>query len=284
MMKNSLTHDQIDALVQRTLVEDLGTGDITTRNIIDNGAVWEAKAVAKEALTLCGMEIFRRVFTMLEPSCTFPGPSHRDGEEVSVGEVIIKIQGKAVTLLEGERTALNILQQLSGIATLTRKFVDRAKPVTILDTRKTTPGLRAFEKYAVTCGGGMNHRFGLYDAVMIKDNHIKAAGGINVAVERIRKKLAHEKTIEVETTSLEEVAEALSAGVDIIMLDNMTTAMIQQAVKLVGHRVKIEVSGSISLERLDELAGTGIDYISVGALTHSAPAVDISMNFLGNAS
>jgi len=284
MMKNSLTHDQIDALVQRTLVEDLGTGDITTRNIIDSGAVWEAEAVAKEALTLCGMEIFRRVFTMLDPSCTFPGPSHHDGEELTDGEVIIKIRGKAVTLLEGERTALNILQQLSGIATLTRKFVERAKPVTILDTRKTTPCMRAFEKYAVTCGGGGNHRFGLYDAVMIKDNHIKAAGGITQAVECIRKQLARKKTIEVETSNLEEVAEALSAEVDIIMLDNMSTAMIRQAVEMVGHRAELEVSGSITLERLDELADTGIDYISVGALTHSAPAVDISMNFLGNAS
>jgi nicotinate-nucleotide pyrophosphorylase (carboxylating) len=278
------TNDQIDALVQRALDEDLGTGDITTRNIVDGDVLWEAEALAKETLTLCGIEIFRRVFSMLDPSCTFPGSSRGDGEEVPSGSAIIKIRGKGITLLEGERTALNILQKLSGIATLTRKFVERAKPVTILDTRKTTPGLRVFEKYAVTCGGGVNHRFGLYDAVMIKDNHIKAAGSITQAVDCIRKKLASKKTIEVETTNLKEVAEALSAGVDIIMLDNMPTEIIRQAVKLVGHRVKIEVSGSISLERLDELAGTGIDYISVGALTHSAPAVDISMNFLGNVS
>ncbi len=284
MMKNPLTHDQIDALVQRTLVEDLGSGDITTRNIIDRGSVWEAEVVAKEPLTLSGLEIFQRVFTMLDPSCTFPGPCHRDGEELSAGDVIIKVRGKAVILLEGERTALNILQQLSGIATLTRKFVERAKPVTILDTRKTTPCLRAFEKYAVTCGGGGNHRFGLYDAVMIKDNHIKAAGSITQAVECIKKQLARKKTIEVETSNLEEVAEALSAEVDIILLDNMSTNVIKKAVEMVGKRAEIEVSGSISLERLDELAGTGIDYISVGALTHSAPAVDISMNFQGNVS
>ena len=161
--------------------------------------------------------------------------------------------------------------------------MERAGPVTVLDTRKTTPGLRIFEKYAVKCGGGENHRFGLYDAVMIKDNHIKAAGGITEAVGRIRKKLGQEKTIEVETTNLREVEEALSAGVDIIMLDNMATDMIRQAVALVDRKAKIEVSGSISLERLDELAGTGIDYVSVGALTHSAPAVDISMNFSENA-
>jgi len=283
-MKNPLTHDQIDALVQRTLVEDLGSGDITTRNIIDSEVVWEAEVVAKEPLTLSGLEIFRRVFTLLEPSCTFSGPGHRDGEELASGDVIIKVCGKAVTLLEGERTALNILQQLSGIATLTRKFVERAKPVTILDTRKTTPCLRAFEKYAVTCGGGGNHRFGLYDAVMIKDNHIKAAGGIAQAVQCVKKQLARKKTIEVETSNLAEVAEALSAEADIILLDNMSTAMIRQAVEIVGHRAEIEVSGSITLERLDELAGTGIDYISVGALTHSAPAVDISMNFIESAS
>jgi len=280
-MKTSLTKDRIDALVQKALAEDLGAGDITTRSILDGDAIWDAEVSAKEPLTLCGTEIFRRVFSLLDPSCAFPGPCHRDGEAVAPGERIMKIRGSGVALLEGERTALNILQKLSGIATLTRKFVNQAKPVTVLDTRKTTPGLRAFEKYAVTCGGGDNHRFGLYDAVMIKDNHIKAAGGITEAVKRIRKKLEHEKTIEVETTNLEEVAEALSTGVDIIMLDNMPTERIRQAVKLVGHRVKIEVSGSISLKRLDELSGTGIDFVSVGALTHSAPAVDISMNFLG---
>jgi len=277
-----ITNEQIDALVQRALDEDLGSGDITTRNILDESSFWTTEVLAKESLILCGTEIFRRVFTMLDSSCTFPGPDHRDGAEVPSGEVIMKIRGKGVALLEGERTALNLLQKLSGIATLTRKFVERARPVTVLDTRKTTAGLRVFEKYAVKCGGGENHRFGLFDAVMIKDNHIKAAGSISQAVEQIRKKLAQEKTIEVETTNLQEVAEALSAGVDIIMLDNMPTDMIRQSVKLIDHKVKIEVSGSISLERLDELAGTGIDFVSVGALTHSAPAVDISMNFLGN--
>lgn len=279
-MKPPPTNDQIDALIQLALDEDLGTGDITTRSIIEGDAPREAEIRAKENLVLCGTKIFCRVFTMLDPSCTFPGTCRKDGEEVAAGEGIMKVRASGIALLEGERTALNILQKLSGIATLTRKFVERARPVIVLDTRKTSPGLRAFEKYAVKCGGGTNHRFGLFDAVMIKDNHIKAAGSIAQAVEKIRKKLAHEKTIEVETTNLEEVAEALSAGVDIIMLDNMPTDMIRQAVKLVNHGVKIEVSGSISLERLDELSGTGIDYVSVGALTHSAPAVDISMNFL----
>lgn len=277
-MNQTPSNDQIDALVRRGLDEDLGSGDVTARNILGD-SVWEAEVLAKENLILCGTEIFRRVFSMLDPSCTFTELLGRDGGEVSAGETILKVRGGGVALLEGERTALNILQKLSGVATLTRKFVDRARPVTVLDTRKTTPGLRVFEKYAVVCGGGTNHRFGLFDAVMIKDNHIKAAGGIIPAVEKIRKKLAHEKTIEVETTTLDEVAEALSAGVDVIMLDNMPVDEIRQAVKLVGRRVKIEVSGSVSLQRLDELSGTGIDYVSVGALTHSAPAVDVSMNF-----
>ena len=288
MRQNNLTepisNEMIDDLIKRALDEDLGSGDITTRNILDESAVLEAEVLAKESLTLCGTEIFRRVFSLLDSSCTFPGRCRRDGDGVSSGDVIMKIRGKGVALLEGERPALNLLQKLSGIATLTRKFVERAKPVAVLDTRKTTAGLRIFEKYAVKCGGGENHRFGLYDAVMIKDNHIKSAGSITEAVARIRKKLDQTKTIEVETTNLAEVAEALSAGVDIIMLDNMPTEMIRQSVKLIDHKVKTEVSGSISLERLDELAGTGIDTVSVGALTHSAPAVDISMNFMANAS
>ncbi len=283
-MTESITNEEIDALVQRALDEDIGSGDITTRSIVDDNSIWTAEVSAKETLTLCGMEIFRRVFSLLDAACAFSGPGHQDGDEVSSGEVILKVRGKGVALLEGERTALNILQKLSGIATLTRKFVEQARPVTVLDTRKTTAGLRVFEKYAVKCGGGENHRFGLYDAVMIKDNHIKAAGSIARAVELIRKKFGKDKTIEVETTNIIEVEEALSAGVDIIMLDNMATAMIRESVKLVDHRAKIEVSGSISLERLDELSGTGIDFVSVGALTHSARAVDISMNFQGNPS
>ncbi len=283
-MNESITQEQIDALIKRALDEDLGTGDITTRNILDDSTIWEAEVLAKDTLTLCGTEIFRRVFSMLDASCTFPGNCHRDSEEVSAGDVIMKVRGKGMALLEGERTALNILQKLSGIATLATKFVKRARPVKVLDTRKTTAGLRTFEKYAVKCGGGENHRFGLFDAVMIKDNHIKAAGDIASAVQRIREKLAQKYSIEVETTNLKEVEEALSVGVDIIMLDNMETEMIRQAVKIIDRKVKVEVSGSITLERLDELSGTGIDYVSVGALTHSAPAVDISMNFQENMS
>lgn len=272
--------EQIDALIRTALEEDLGPGDITTRSILDENPVKQAEVLAKEPMVLCGIGIFRRVFSILDPAAEFPAPCGRDGDEIPAGERILTVRAGCITLLEGERTALNILQRLSGIATLTRKFVSQAKPVIVLDTRKTTPGLRVFEKYAVKCGGGTNHRFGLFDAVLIKDNHIKAAGSITEAVTRVRNKLGHEKTVEVETTHIEEVAEALAAGVDIIMLDNMPTDIIRQAVKLVCGKVKIEISGSISLGRLEELARSGADYVSVGALTHSAPAVDISMNIL----
>ncbi len=272
--------EQIDSLIRTALEEDLGPGDITTRSILADNRVKQAEVLAKEAMVLCGVGIFRRVFSILDPAAEFPEAIGCDGDEIAAGERILTVRAGCIALLEGERTALNILQRLSGISTLTRKFVQQAKPVVVLDTRKTTPGLRVFEKYAVKCGGGMNHRFGLFDAVLIKDNHIKAAGGITEAVARVRNKLGSEKTVEVETTNIEEVAEALAAGVDIIMLDNMPTELIRQAVKLVCGKVKIEISGSISLERLEELARSGADYVSVGALTHSAPAVDISMDIL----
>jgi nicotinate-nucleotide pyrophosphorylase (carboxylating) len=185
-----------------------------------------------------------------------------------------------IKALEGERSGLNILQWLSGIATLTRKYVDKASPVTVLDTRKTTPGLRVFEKYAVSCGGGTNHRFGLYDAVMIKDNHIKSAGSIFRAVEKVREALGHQNIIEVETQNLDEVREALDNRVGIIMLDNMPIDMIRESVKLIDGRAKVEISGCVTLERLDEISRTGADFVSVGALTHSAPSVDISINII----
>ncbi len=222
----------MDGLVKRALEEDLGSGDITTDPILVQDGVATAVVTAKEALILCGLDIFRRVFLQLDANAKFPGSAAKDGSEIAAQAEIIQVKAKTSALLKGERTALNIVQRLSGIATLTRKFVDTAKPVTILDTRKTTPGLRIFEKYAVHCGGGNNHRFGLFDAVLIKDNHIKIAGGITPAINRIRKQ---------------------SSG-------------------------KIEVSGSMGLEQLSQYSRLGVDYISVGALTHSARAVDISMN------
>ena len=212
----------------------------------------------------------------MDADTKFPGSAAKDGSEIAVQAEIIQVKAKTSALLKGERTALNIVQRLSGIATLTRKFVDTAKPVTILDTRKTTPGLRIFEKYAVHCGGGTNHRFGLFDAVLIKDNHIKIAGGITLAIDRVRNQ--YSGRIEVETTNLDEVREALKMDADVIMLDNMAPETVKKAVALIDGKSKIEVSGSMGLEQLSQFSRLGVDYISVGALTHSARAVDISMN------
>lgn len=272
----SLTIKQIDTLVQQALDEDLGAGDITTDGLLANDRITTAVATAKEPLVLCGLDIFRRVFTRLNGDIVFEGPGHRDGDAISTGEEIIHVKGLASSLLKGERTALNILQRLSGIATLTRQFVEAAQPVTVLDTRKTTPGLRVFEKYAVHCGGGTNHRFGLFDAVLIKDNHIKMAGGILPAIKRIRE--GYSGKIEVETTNLAEVQEALSGEADVIMLDNFAPEAVKEAVEAIDGKAEIEVSGNMSLDKLYELNSLGIDFISAGALTHSARSVDISLN------
>lgn len=273
---NSLTAEQIDGLVKLALEEDLGSGDITTDGILDQDRIATAVVTARESMVICGLEIFRRVFLTLDSEARFVGSACRDGDSIAAQGEIIKVTAKTSALLKGERTALNILQRLSGIATLTRKFVEAAQPVTILDTRKTTPGLRVYEKYAVHCGGGANHRFGLFDAVLIKDNHIKIAGGITPAIKRVREKYSGE--IEVETANLDEVREALEMTADIIMLDNMAPETVKKAVEMIDGKSKIEVSGNISLEEASRLKGLGINYISVGALTHSARAVDISMN------
>ncbi len=270
------TQEQIDELILRSLEEDLGEGDVTSRAVVRDNAVLEATLTAKEDLIVCGAEIGKRVFTLLDPDAAFPEPGAADGEAMALGKDFLRVRAQTRALLEGERTALNIMQRLSGIATLTRRFVEKAAPVTVLDTRKTTPGLRLFEKYAVRCGGGTNHRFGLYDGILIKDNHIKAAGSVAEAVARARNGAAF--PVEVETATLEQVKEALDAGADILLLDNMTTETIRKAVQIVAGRAKIEVSGSMSLARVQEISGTGVDFVSVGALTHSAPAVDISMN------
>ncbi len=274
-----LTPNQINQLIKYALEEDLGAGDITTRNIVDVNAVSEAKIIAKEPLIVCGMDIFCAVFTYLDQEAVISDDLLADGTRANSGDTLVGLRGKSRVLLEGERVALNILQKLSGIATLTNRYVEMAKPVRILDTRKTTPGLRIFEKYAVRCGGGVNHRFGLFDAVLIKDNHIRAAGGITQAIQTLRKNIAKQKPIEVETTTLDEVKEALAENTDIILLDNMDIQTIREAVAWIQGRAKIEVSGGITIDRLKELSTTGIDFISVGALTHSAPAVDISMLF-----
>ena len=277
-MNQSLTNDQMDKVIRPAMEEDLGTGDITTRSVVLEGRILEAEIVARESMVLCGTEIFKRVFQTLDDETVFPELQPKDGTRISEGQIFLKVKARSIVLLEGERTALNFLQRLCGIATLTRKFVEKAGPVTVLDTRKTTPGLRALEKYAVSCGGGTNHRFGLFDGILIKDNLIRVAGGITQAIERVRKNHPGSHDIEVETGNLDQVQEALMAGADVIMLDNMNLVEINEAVKLIAKRAKIEVSGSINLERAGELSGCGIDTISVGALTHSAPAADISMN------
>ncbi len=280
MRNKSLTTADIESLINNALEEDIRSGDITTRNIIPSGQPCEAELVAKENLILSGMEIFKTLFRKLDSQTVFLSEPFHDGDWVTKDVTLLKFRCDGVKALEGERSGLNILQWLSGIATLTRKYVDAASPVTVLDTRKTTPGLRVFEKYAVSCGGGSNHRFGLYDAVMIKDNHIKSAGSISHAVEKVRDGLGIQTKIEVETQNLDEVHDTLKENVDVIMLDNMPIDMVRESVKLIDGRAKIEVSGCVTFEKLNELSKTGIDFVSVGALTHSAPSVDISMNIV----
>jgi len=277
-MNSILNESSIEALVKKTLKEDIENGDITTRNIFSRGKLAVAEVIAREPMILCGLDIFQAVFIKLTPDVKFSSKNYKDGDEVNAEETIIRVQCDVVSLLEGERSALNILQWLSGISTLTNRYVKKAKPIKILDTRKTTPGLRVFEKYAVMCGGGNNHRFGLYDQVLIKDNHIEVAGSITKAVKLIKEKIAKDNIIEVEVKTIEEVEEALNNNVDIIMLDNMDINIMKQAIKKINGKAKIEISGGVTYERLGEISKIGADFISIGALTHSAAAIDISMN------
>jgi nicotinate-nucleotide pyrophosphorylase (carboxylating) len=274
------TSVDIESLINIALKEDIDSGDITTRNIISSGSNCEAELLAKETLNLSGIEIFKALFLKLDSNTVFFSDTFNDGDVVLKGSTILKFKCDSVKALEGERSGLNILQWLSGIATMTRKFVDKASPVVVLDTRKTTPGLRVFEKYAVSCGGGSNHRFGLYDEVMIKDNHIDSAGSISRAIEKVRAGLGTQIKIEVETRNLDEVREALDNNADIIMLDNMTIDNIHESILLIKGHAKVEISGCVTLEKLDEISKTGADFVSVGALTHSSPSVDISMNII----
>ena len=272
--------NQIDKLIKLALNEDVGLGDITTRSIISEKDIFQAEILAKNDLVLCGLDIFKAVFFYLDTNVSYCDDIFKDGDFIKSGTIFLKMKGRGVALLEGERVALNIIQRLCGIASLTKQYVDRAKPIKILDTRKTTPGFRIFEKYAVLCGGGVNHRFGLFDAILIKDNHIKASGGITQAIEAVRKSNKGLMQIEVEASTLEEVKDAIAAKSDIIMLDNMTIEDTKKAVEIIGEKAKIEVSGSISLEKLDTLSKLDINFISIGSLTHSPKASDISMNFI----
>lgn len=275
-----LNEENINNLIEIGLKEDIGSGDITTRAILSTNEIFEADILTRNQIVLCGLNIFKAVFYKLDSDIIFSNNCFKEGDVIPSGSSLIKIKGRAVAMLEGERLALNILQRLCGIASLTREYVKKAGPMDVLDTRKTTPGLRLFEKYAVHCGGGKNHRFGLYDAILIKDNHIKAAGGISAAVKSIKKQCSLNLPIEVETTSLKEVNDAILAKCNIIMLDNMSLDKIKAAVSLISGRARVEVSGNISLDNIEELLKVGVDCISVGALTHSPKASDISMNII----
>jgi nicotinate-nucleotide pyrophosphorylase (carboxylating) len=263
-------------VVRLALEEDLGTGDLTTERIVPEGATCEAELLLKEPGVVCGFSLAEAVFQVLDPEVRFE-PLASDGDRVSPGR-IAQLSGPAGPILTAERTALNLLGRLSGIATITRRFVDAVEGsgATILDTRKTTPGLRALEKHAVRCGGAQNHRFGLYDGILIKDNHVKVAGSITAAVERAR----NGAPVQVEAETLDEVREALAAGADSILLDNMSPPELAEAVAIVGGRARLEASGGVSLGTIRAIAETGVDFISIGALTHSARSLDVSLEVL----
>lgn len=271
----------IDDLILAALKEDMPLGDITTDNIIAPGSASKAVLIAKQQAVIAGLDVFERVFRLLDSQVVFKR-NIQDGQQVQKGEVILEFEGSTAALLRGERTALNFLQHLSGIATKTHEFSSKIKdlPVKVVDTRKTVPGMRYLDKYAVKAGGGQNHRLCLSDGVLIKDNHIKAAGGIKNAIQQIRGRIPHTIKIEVETETLAQVSEALEAGADIIMLDNMGIDLMKQAVKLIDGRAVTEASGNVSLDSIYSIAATGVDIVSVGELTHSVKAVDISMRFV----
>ncbi len=269
---------QIDRIISNALEEDIHTGDITTQSLQLVQRTVSGFLKAKEGMTVCGLQVAERVFKALDKEMTFSSEL-TDGDQVDSGTILATFAGDAAQLLQGERVALNLMQRMSGVATLTAQYV-RAVAGTkarIVDTRKTTPGLRVLEKYAVRVGGGINHRTGLYDGVLIKENHIAASGGIMEAVRRSRSYIPHTLKIEIETESLADVQEALSAGADIIMLDNMDLLTMGEAVRIIAGRAVIEASGGVNLSTVRAIAETGVDIISVGALTHSAPAMDISM-------
>lgn len=279
---NSIQH-----LIEIALKEDIGPGDITTENLVGPDLEGKGVITAKEPLVIAGLDVARQVFEYLDNRVIFRA-GYKDGDVIKDGGIVAEVEGKLQVLLTGERTALNFLQRLSGIATCVRSYVDELanQSVRLVDTRKTAPGWRVLEKYAVRMGGAHNHRMGLYDGVLIKDNHIAACGGIIKAVERMRANVSHHEKIEVEVSDLNQVKDAMDAGADIIMLDNMNIKKIKEAVAFINGKAAVEVSGGITKKGLKPLADTGVDIISVGALTHSARCVDISMRIsplVGNA-
>lgn len=272
----------LHSLIRAFLAEDIGRGDLTSESIFAGDAMGSARIVARESFVVAGCEaVAAEVFWVRNPAIVVEGLVE-EGVRVHAEDVLCTVSGPVLDLLKAERVALNLLQRLSGIATLTALFVERVKshPVRITDTRKTTPGLRMLEKYAVQVGGGYNHRFNLADGILVKDNHIAACGSITGAVSLLRRKIPHTLRIEVETDSLAQVRECLACGVDVILLDNMDVAMMQEAVALIDHRAMVEASGGITLESVLDVARCGVDIVSIGALTHSAPSCDIGMDWV----
>lgn len=282
-MNNRIAGFEIDDIIRNALKEDIGTGDITTLSTVGADRTVKGRYLAKEDGIICGLDIVRRVFELLDPSIIFQALA-REGSRIRKGDIIASVSGNAGNVLTGERVGLNLLQHMSGIATQTARAVDavRGTQARIVDTRKTTPGLRVLEKYAVRAGGGSNHRSNLADGILIKDNHIAAAGGIANAVAAARLNAPHSLKIEVETENFEQIDEALAAGADIIMLDNMTVEDMRKAVERIKGRAMTEASGNMGDKTDKELravAETGVDLISIGALTHSVKALDISLKF-----
>ncbi len=269
---------RVDKLIAMALEEDIGSGDITTAGILTGREKGGAKAVAKSEMVVAGIDVFRETFLLLDGHITFTAHVE-DGERIRPGAIMGELQGTLLSILMAERVALNFLQRMCGIATLTSRLVEAVAGtgVKILHTRKTVPGLRALDTYAVRVAGGYSHRAGLFDGVLLKENHIVAAGGIAEAVFHARRRMPHTVKVEVETENLAEVEQALSAGVELIMLDNMSMEETRQAVKLVAGRALLEASGNVTLANIREIAATGVHYISVGALTHSVTAADISL-------
>ncbi len=270
----------IQGIIQKALEEDIQNEDITTDSIVPVDVESHAFLYVKEDGVIAGLQIAEMVFEYLDPNISFTYQKN-DGDKVKKGDIVAKIEGKARAILTGERTALNLLQRMSGIATMTANLVEPLAyyNTEIVDTRKTAPGLRILDKYAVRVGGGKNHRFGLFDAVLIKDNHIKMAGGIKQAVSLARQRIPHTMRIEVETESLDAVKEALEARADIIMLDNMDLDNMKEAIEVIGGRALVEASGGITEAQILNIAKLGVDFISIGAITHSVKALDISLDF-----
>jgi len=272
---------QIEKIIEQTLVEDIGTGDITTNSIIHPSLHAHGIIKTSENGIIAGLNIASLVFKKLDSKIDFQCKVN-EGQEVSIGEILVKIHGPAQAILKGERIALNFLQRMSGIATMTSQYCHEVKdyPIRIVDTRKTTPGLRILEKYAVRIGGASNHRFGLYDAILIKDNHIALAGGVKPAIQLAKKNASHTVKIEIEVENLSQLKEVLEESVDIIMLDNMDLTTMRKAVEMSKGKVLLEASGGITLKTIKAVAQTGINLISVGSLTHSVKSLDINMEIL----